>query len=38
MFDEWQGCRCVCGEFVVALHAECRAMMTPEEIREWSNR
>ena len=30
--DDWQGLRCICGEFVVTLHRECRGNMTAEQI------
>jgi len=36
--DDFQDVRCVCGEWVVAIHAECRAMLTSEEYLQFNKR
>jgi hypothetical protein len=33
--DGFQGFRCICGEEVVTMHKECKAMMTVEDQREY---
>ena len=30
--EDWQGFRCVCGEFVTQLHAECRSLLTSDDL------
>lgn len=34
--DDFQGFRCICGEYVVAMHQECRALLTWEEFQKFN--
>lgn len=35
MDDDWQGPRCICGDWVVQMHQGCRALLTTEQFRDW---
>lgn len=34
-YEDWQGPRCVCGQKVATIHAECRALLTEDQFEDW---